>query len=168
MSSLERGPKRIDRQLRRVVRSGRKAAQRFDDRLAADDERVGYGKPCTISVRREAQATVGTHPLARKRASAMTPSAIRAGPTSSMSPHIGLSNRATALAVGSSPPLRGCSKWSKTNCEYIYVEWRCPALARPCRAPKILTAGYVAWLLQRPRLAPQQRGAEPGAPSVYD
>ena len=42
ISNRERGPQSIDRQLRRMVRSGRKAAQRLDDRVAADGKRFGY------------------------------------------------------------------------------------------------------------------------------
>ena len=41
-ANFDRCPQGIDRQLRRVVRGWRKAAQRLDDRIAADDERVGY------------------------------------------------------------------------------------------------------------------------------
>ncbi len=45
----------------------------------------------------------------RKRASAITPPSSRRL-SSRVSPHMGLSSRATALAAGNSPPLRGCSK----------------------------------------------------------
>jgi hypothetical protein len=77
--------------------------------------------PRASSVMAEAHAMAGTHPLARKRISAMRSACIFTA-SSTMSPQTGFSVRPWASAPGSSPGLRGCSKWSRSWAEYIGVK----------------------------------------------
>src|SRR5271165_1542387 len=74
--------------------------------------------PFASSVITEAHAIAGTQPLARKPIAAMRPASILIA-NSRMSPQAGFSIRTWASASGSSPELRGCSKWSRSWGEYM-------------------------------------------------
>src|SRR4051812_19709162 len=71
------------------------------------------------------QAIAGTHPLARNRASQITPSSTRAE-ISSTSPQAGFSVRTLAVASANSPANRGCSKCSNSRAEYMPAFYKFP------------------------------------------